>query len=62
MGVNDAVRSDRFTTLGSVFRDFFDDEVMSAICSWINERADVFRQENPHKKLIHGLKWSGDNR
>ena len=51
------MRSDCFTTPGSVFSHFFDDEVMAAICSWINERADVFRQENPNKRLIHRLKW-----
>ena len=56
-GVNDAVSLDRFTSPGSAFSYFFDDEVMSTICSWINERADVFRQENPDKKSIHGLKW-----
>ena len=53
--MNDAVRLDLFTSPGSVFSYFFDDEVMSTICSWINERADVFKQENPDKKLIHGL-------
>ena len=32
-GVNDAVSLDRFTSPGSVFSYFFNDEVMSTICS-----------------------------
>ena len=41
-GVNAAARSKCFTTPGSIFSYFSDDNVMAAICSRINERADVF--------------------
>ncbi len=46
-----------FHTPGDGFSHFIDGYVISKLCSWANERADVYFAENTTKKKVHRLKW-----
>lgn len=64
-GINPLLTGAELSEPGAAFQQFFDDELVNAMCRWINEKADVFFQKNPQKKgKVHGLIWkavtSGD--
>lgn len=57
-GINPILTEAEFSQPGVAFQQFFDDELVSAMCLWINEKADVFFQQNPQKKgKVNGLVW-----
>ena len=56
--MNPIIDGSDFSQPGKSFQKFFDEELVSKLCLWMNERAEVFFRNNPQKKgKVNGLIW-----